>query len=93
MKLNVYNRLTLSPEQLYKSSSKPSNYGLPWLMSIRPTRHPRRKMQKRHLIFIKKSRDIASQDTFDLWSELISSKSHGELMDMDTIAKFNEKPN
>ena len=35
----------------------------------------------------------ASQETFDLWSELISSQSHGELMNPETMAKFNDKPN
>ena len=33
----------------------------------------------------------APDDVFNLWSEVISSAAHGELVDPDRLLKFNEK--
>ncbi len=34
---------------------------------------------------------IAPDDVFNLWSEIISSAAHGELVDPDKMLKFNDK--
>ena len=35
----------------------------------------------------------APEEIYNLWSEVISRTAHGELYNLDTSAKFNEKEN
>ena len=36
---------------------------------------------------------MAPEEVYNLWSEVITSVAHGELIDPDTLLKFNEKDN